>query len=58
MSSKKADKRDDVDGGIWSVDRVFEENDTASSEGSSEGSSESRSSESPSSEPRPYARNK
>ncbi len=32
---KKADKREDLDGGIWSVDRVFAENDTASSEESS-----------------------
>lgn len=26
---KKADKRSDIDGGVWSVDRVFEENDTS-----------------------------
>lgn len=29
---KKADKRDDIDGGVFSVDRVFEENDQRSSE--------------------------
>ncbi len=27
---KKADNRSDIDGGVWSVDRVFEENDTSS----------------------------
>ncbi len=34
---KRADRRSDIDGGVWSVDRVFEENDT-SSEPSSESS--------------------
>lgn len=34
---KRADKRSDVDGGVWSVDRVFEENDASSGPSAAKG---------------------